>query len=81
LAPPLAAQTVKRIPLDHIASDQPERVCRGCRSRFIASFDEAIIGYFISGGGTATLPRKMFGSPRDQIGSVIAVTGPPAGKG
>ena len=47
-------------------------VLSGALLAFIASFDEVIVAFFISGGEMATLPRKMFSALRDQIEPTIA---------
>jgi putative spermidine/putrescine transport system permease protein len=40
--------------------------------RFNTSFDEAVVSFFISGGETSTLTRRMFSALRDQIDPTIA---------
>ena len=47
-------------------------VASGALLAFIASFDEVIVTYFISGGEMSTLPRRMFNALRDQIEPTIA---------
>ncbi len=47
-------------------------VMSGALLAFIASFDETVVSYFISGGEYSTLPRRMFNALRDQIEPTIA---------
>jgi len=47
-------------------------VASGALLAFIASFDEVIVSFFISGGEMSTLPRRMFNALRDQIEPTIA---------
>jgi putative spermidine/putrescine transport system permease protein len=47
-------------------------VASGALLAFIASFDEVIVTFFISGGEMSTLPRRMFNALRDQIEPTIA---------
>jgi len=47
-------------------------VASGALLAFIASFDEVIVTYFISGGEMSTLPRRMFNALGDQIEPTIA---------
>ena len=47
-------------------------VLTGALLAFLASFDEVIVSFFISGGEMATLPRRMFNALRDQIEPTIA---------
>ena len=44
----------------------------GALFAFNTSFDEAVVSFFISGGETSTLPRRMFSALRDQIDPTIA---------
>lgn len=39
---------------------------------FITSFDEVVVSFFISGGETTTLTRRMFSALRDQVDPTIA---------
>ena len=47
-------------------------VVSGALFAFITSFDESVVSFFISGGETATLTRRMFSALRDQIDPTIA---------
>ena len=47
-------------------------VASGALLAFIASFDEVVVTFFISGGEMSTLPRRMFNALRDQIEPTIA---------
>ena len=47
-------------------------IISGALFAFITSFDEAVVSFFISGGETATLTRRMFSALRDQIDPTIA---------
>lgn len=47
-------------------------VLTGALLAFLASFDEVIVSFFISGGEMSTLPRRMFSALRDQIEPTIA---------
>jgi putative spermidine/putrescine transport system permease protein len=47
-------------------------IVSGALFAFITSFDEAVVSFFISGGETATLTRRMFSALRDQIDPTIA---------
>ncbi len=47
-------------------------IVSGALFAFITSFDEAVVSFFISGGETSTLTRRMFSALRDQIDPTIA---------
>lgn len=47
-------------------------IMSGALFAFITSFDEAVVSFFISGGETSTLTRRMFSALRDQIDPTIA---------
>jgi putative spermidine/putrescine transport system permease protein len=47
-------------------------IISGALFAFITSFDEAVVSFFISGGETSTLTRRMFTALRDQIDPTIA---------
>jgi putative spermidine/putrescine transport system permease protein len=47
-------------------------IISGALFAFNASFDEAVVSFFISGGETSTLTRRMFSALRDQIDPTIA---------
>lgn len=47
-------------------------IVSGALFAFNASFDEAVVSFFISGGETSTLTRRMFSALRDQIDPTIA---------
>jgi putative spermidine/putrescine transport system permease protein len=47
-------------------------IVSGALFAFITSFDESVVSFFISGGETATLTRRMFSALRDQIDPTIA---------
>jgi putative spermidine/putrescine transport system permease protein len=47
-------------------------IISGALFAFNTSFDEAVVSFFISGGETSTLTRRMFSALRDQIDPTIA---------
>jgi putative spermidine/putrescine transport system permease protein len=47
-------------------------IVSGALFAFNTSFDEAVVSFFISGGETSTLTRRMFSALRDQIDPTIA---------
>lgn len=47
-------------------------IISGALFAFNTSFDEAVVSFFISGGDTSTLTRRMFSALRDQIDPTIA---------
>lgn len=47
-------------------------VLSGALFSFFTSFDEVVVGMFISNGSAATLNRRMFNSLRDQVDPTIA---------
>ena len=47
-------------------------VVSGALFAFTTSFDESVVSFFISGGDTSTLTRRMFSALRDQIDPTIA---------
>lgn len=47
-------------------------IVSGALFAFTTSFDEAVVSFFISGGETSTLTRRMFSALRDQIDPTIA---------
>ena len=47
-------------------------IISGALFAFITSFDDAVVSFFISGGETSTLTRRMFSALRDQIDPTIA---------
>ena len=47
-------------------------IASGALFAFNTSFDDAVVSFFISGGETSTLTRRMFSALRDQIDPTIA---------
>jgi putative spermidine/putrescine transport system permease protein len=47
-------------------------IVSGALFAFNTSFDESVVSFFISGGETSTLTRRMFSALRDQIDPTIA---------
>lgn len=47
-------------------------VISGALFAFLTSFDEVIVAIFVSGGESATLPRRMFTALREQVDPTIA---------